>query len=780
MRNAAIWLLLFLTSIFLLLPNGTLAFYHTTSQGRASSFVSARDSPSNHMTILIIDMSAAMIDDDPYQVRCDAARAFIDLSAPGNWVGLISMSGSKARIWQEPTLTDAIDERTKLKAAIDHPPAQIPDCHRPGGGAPVADALKLALSMLNEATQEENDFQGSVILMSNGVPSSDSTMIENTLLPQFQQNHWPIDTIPLGSENQGASPHLSLQTIARHTGGIPYPDAQNPVTGEVSSLSILPFFTDILKRQVGSSLLSTLASATPVSIDQPREYNFRVTPDDKGLYLLLIREPQDVDSVTQQSAVQAQVTSAGPKPFMLSTLDTALPLSGTDIEQNASYAVFSIGGMDSAASYLPAGWWELNVSGSGQFAAVLLKTSWLQIALSSPQSSAAPLNIASPLKLVATIIDGRNPNVPFQDRSVSLTALLVPHEGQKQTTPPYRLDSGPSPGEYQKTIQLPTDMPEGTYTLTVTASKNTGSLVSGVTETVLLFHFPIPLFMSYQATEYQWPGWASTIYHWPLLNQLGTRMSIGNPTQLTVGIKLGRDTYTSFVIATLSNQKGQTQRLGIVDKGQGLFLLSLPAEAPGRYTLNLVLNGSIDGFPFSSDAMSNLSVQVIGAQLTSSMYWSMMLTTGALVLFLLLLLGVPSALGYHWTTGVKSFGGCKCEETRQYYSFSPQGKRSWFRPGRHRPKSDQFELPEGLRFRFYRKIPFVRPNGCIKVKLNNEDKRIRWTAQNHGKGQPLSRSHYRKVSRLTCQVFAHPDRMLPIRESRNYTFLLPKRKKARP
>lgn len=775
MKNTAIWLLLFLLSISLLLPAGMLILNHPTPQGHVSSSVSVRDSTSDHLTILIIDMSAAMIDDDPYQVRCDAARAFIDLSAPGNWIGLIGMSGSKAQVWRDPTPTDAIDERTSLKHAIDNPPLLIPNCAHPAGGTPVADALKLALQMLNdEAIQEDTSFQGSVILMSNGVPASDSATIE-TLLPQFQQNHWPIDTIPLGSADQGSTPHLSLQTIARHTGGIPYPDALNLANEEVSSLNILPFFTDILKRQIGNSLLSTLASVTSVSIDQPREYNFQVTADDKGLYLLLIREPQDVDSITHQSAVQALVTSAGTRPFKLATLDTTPPQPGTDIEQNASYAVFSIGGMDSAASSFPSGWWTLKVSGSGQFAAVLLKTSWLQIALSSPQPDATPLNIISPLKLVATIVDERNPSVPFQDRSVRLTALLTPHEGQKQITPPYPLNSGSSPGEYQKTILFPTDMPEGTYTLTVTASKNTGSLISGATETILLFHFPTPLFTAYQAAEYQWPGWASTVYHWPLLNRLGTWMSIDKPTQLMVSVKFGSDTHISGAAAILSSQKGQRQHLGIVDQGQGHFLLSLPTETPGRYALSLVLNGSIDGFPFSSDMMSNLTVQVSSTRLTSSMYWNMMSTTSALVLILLLFLtGIPALL-YHRATGVKPFGGCEClEEDQKYYQFDPQDKHSWFQPARHRPKSEQFGLPEGLRFRFYRRIPFVRPYGCIKVKLDHEDKRILWTAKNHNSEQQLSRSHYRKVSQLTCQVFAHPKGLLPIGEATDYRLVLQK------
>ncbi|HEU5376026.1 MAG TPA: vWA domain-containing protein [Ktedonobacteraceae bacterium] len=747
MRSIDVWRLTLLMSILFL--SGSSPFLsQNTVRAHTPYPATIKDTPTGHVTILVLDMSGSMADNDQNQVRCDAAKAFIDLSGPGNMIGLIGMAGAKAQIWHDPLPTDVLTQRMELKRAITDRPPLTPDCQHPSGNTPTADALLLAWQMLNN----EPGLQGSVILLSDGVPTPDTdgdiATIQKKLLPLFQQKHWPVDTIALGT--QGVLRPF-LVNISRQTGGIPYDDAQGPVPGERSSLNILPFFTDILSRQTGGSF-ATLASLTTIT-SGITSYNFQVDATDKGLYLLLIRDTND------QGGVQARLLSPGPAPLVLSA--SRIP-PGADYDQNNSYAAFTVGNLAPSPGNLQAGTWELDVSGTGRFEAVLLKSSWLQVAFLSPSQNAALLNIDQPFRLTTTIVDARSPDLPLRYPGLTLTASVAYRGTPDQaisafTTQQYTLVKGPDPQTYQATLHLPTYASEGIYTLTVAATGVTGVLISENTETLRLFHFPTVVLASYQAVEYQWPGWVTRLYSLPLLDWLGARVLPSGQARLTGKIQVNNAPYPAVKITqvTLISPTGQKSQPEIVNENQGSFQFNFPNSPPGQYTLSLSLNGAFAGFK-GNLGETTLNIQLSSIPATNEMLIGLIgLTLVLALLFLAMVIGL-----YQLETGTKPFGGCKNEETNTSYDFSSARRR--FGPGRNRPRSERVRdsagettstfLPGGLRFRFYRKIPLLRPNGYIKARLCGKDGKY-WSAWYKNKLQPLSHWRYHKVSSLTYESF---------------------------
>src|SRR5689334_13006874 len=52
----------------------------------------ASATPSKHVTILVLDMSGSMGANDPDGLRCSAANAYIDLSGPGDFIGVVGLT----------------------------------------------------------------------------------------------------------------------------------------------------------------------------------------------------------------------------------------------------------------------------------------------------------------------------------------------------------------------------------------------------------------------------------------------------------------------------------------------------------------------------------------------------------------------------------------------------------------------------------------------------------------------------------------------------------------
>lgn len=746
MRRKAIWPLLILAGILALTGEPFLLSHHTV-QARARESNPARETPAGHVTILILDMSGSMADNDPAQVRCQAAEAFIDLNGPGNMVGLIGMTGTQAQVWQQPSPTDVTSERAALKQAIEKRPPGSPSCQNPAGNTPTASALSVAWDMLDTTTAQQN-LLGSVILLSDGVPDPDidnsqTNMIQNILIPRFQQRHWPIDTIALGT---GAVLRSFLQKLARLTGGLVYDDARGPVPDEISSLNILPFFTDILNQRLGHSV-TTNVPLTTLSAGI-RAYNMTLDTTVRELDVLLVRDASAGESIT------ARLISPGLVPLVL---PSQIAIPDTDVEQNPSYMAFSIEGP-------LAGEWELDISGNGRFEVSVLETSWLQVAFLNPRENGTLLNIGAPFPLIAAIVDARGPDTPLNYPDAMLTAILTYQDqpGATFTTRQYPLKGAPVPGsgqyeEYQAIIRLPADASEGTYTLTVTITGQTSAIIAENTLTVRLVHFPEPVLSTNPVIEYRWPSWASSIFHLPLLGQLYALAFADSNASISGTIQIGGSPYPDAHVAqaTLVDPTGQPIPLAVTGDEPGRFQVSLPDEPAGTYALALTLAGTFEGDTGRFDS-TDFTIQLEEQPATGTMMIGFFAFSTLLALLMLCLL----ISGYLFLTGPKPFGECQSEETGERYDFS-RARRS-LGPWRNHLRSDAVPaasggdpLPKGLRFRFSRKIPLVRPRRIL-ARLRGKDGRY-WKAWLNSEERPLSRWRYHEVSHLNYQLVIDED-----------------------
>ncbi len=167
---------------------------------------------------ICIDTSGSMAAGDVAPTRAAAAlaaaRAFIDESAPGTRIGLISFSSGASMV----------QALSSDHAAVDAALAAIPP---PNGATAIGDALRLAASALPPIGHRL------IVLITDGVNNTgvDPQQVAEWLGTQ----HIPVYTVGIGTANGGAIPGSSdeatidedaLQSYARVSGGA-YARAQN-------------------------------------------------------------------------------------------------------------------------------------------------------------------------------------------------------------------------------------------------------------------------------------------------------------------------------------------------------------------------------------------------------------------------------------------------------------------------------------------------------------------------------------------------------------------------
>ncbi len=284
---------------------------------------SVRGTAPGHVTIIVLDMSGSMGQNDPNGLRCSAANAYIDLSGLNDFIGVIGLDNNNgntsgvhnfqtAQVWAQPTSTATIAERQSLQKTI---AAKSSSC-RPDNATPTYDALNKALAMLASATQRKQ-ISGSVILLTDGVPYPDTTgqieAIKADLIPQFKDHNWPIDTIALGINDQipgtNTSFHDFLSSLSDATSGRFYDDGNGAVPG-VSPLNIAPFFVDIFARRVGRTATHDIP---PTQLDGgTTSRNFFVNDYTKSLDVVVVKnQPGATVSLVTPNGQQISQSSGG-------------------------------------------------------------------------------------------------------------------------------------------------------------------------------------------------------------------------------------------------------------------------------------------------------------------------------------------------------------------------------------------------------------------------------------------------------------------------------------
>lgn len=657
-----------------------------------------------HVTILILDMSGSMGNNDPQEVRCSAADAYIDLSKHGDEIGVVALTSGnehvsgleRAQVWQEPTPMDVVSEREQLKRIIQNRPPGTPSCQHPSGNTPTFDALRQALRMLGDATGGKN-VQGSAILLTDGQPFPDSggqiQAIESDLIPQFQKHHWAIDTIALGTELDF---HPLLKAIASRTGGISYDDAKGSVSNQSSPLNITPFFITIFSQRVGSTL-SPVASLGSLK-HSATAYNFTLDNYAQHLDIVVVKD-RDISSTLTSPSGNLVLPSKESLPGIFVVTD------------DPYYEIFSIEGPR-------VGIWQLNLSGTGQFLVDSLIVSRLQVSILSPSQDSALLPFGLPLSLVATLTDAQSPGTHIAESGLSLAATITFQSGTSSGSSPftarqYMLER--SGDTFQTTINMPSTTEEGTYTITIAVTGETSAVISSATRTIRIAQFPEAV-LSGTVMEEQLDALMRVN---PVTRWLGFTPS----AEIAGTIQLNGKTYvlanvTKAALYTISGK--HIAVLQVIDNGRGHFQLLFPALPSGTYRVELSISGTFQ------ELSGQLGTDTQTVHLTSEpMTWLRYgfvigVTAISFVLILLILAMLLSLL----LSGPMPSGECirLYEGERHRYEFANTQRRYLVSFRRNTLYSEEVymkdwqdnmdqklkRLPEGLRLRFYR-------DGKIKV-----------------------------------------------------------------
>lgn len=608
------------------------------------------------VTIIILDMSGSMSDNDPQGNRCSAANAYIDLSGPGDFVGVIALDGragseTSSYVIAPPAEMATAAARQALRQAI----AQKTNNCAPDGDTPTANALQSALGMLASATQ--GGLPGSVILLTDGIPYPDTTgqinTINTTIVPQFKQHGWPVDVVALGppGAQNGVDFHGFLSGISNATSGNFYDDGHGVVPG-VSPLNIAPFFVDIFHlrehRVVGPSI-------PPTAINGSVSRDFQLSDYIDHLDVIAIHDQPD-----------AQVTLTSPN-------GTTLPpaVAGTLVSTDPHYAIFSIDGPQ-------AGSWTVTARGPGNLLVDTLTVSSLAVTITSPAVTAPVLPLGQTFTVQANIV--------YQGSQVTGGQFAVKgtltYAGDTNGAAPYSqqidLTDASSPGTYQAGITVPATAPTGTYTLTVGLSQISSQTISSATRSLRLDLFPAPYFLANEggapttavvhSTVIQYDPFLQVLYGWSPSLLFGIPFGLGqralqnrpaHPYANIPGqVELSGKAYCGATVQGSATRQGATGSVPItvVNNGCGGFHVQFPPATNGTYDVTFQTSGTYkdshgDFVPVTRSAELTIQGATVGDELYAWGYTLLYLLILAVIVLLVRAYGfLPAPSGAYEIT----------------------------------------------------------------------------------------------------------------------------------
>lgn len=648
----------------------------------------ASESSAGHVTILVLDMSGSMAQNDPNGLRCSAANAYVDLSGPGDYIGVVGLSGSgsggpngfgAAQTWATPANMQTIQDQAALKQTI----AQRSQQCRPNGATPTYDALSKALGLLKTATAA-GGLSGSIILLTDGQPDPQQdaqiAAIQHDLLPQFKQAGFPIDAVALGAD-QGL--HSFLSGLADATGGSYYDDGHGVVPG-VSALNIAPFFVDIFAQRNGRIVTHDIPPTALGGATVSR--NFSVGDFVSQLSVVAVKD-----------SPSATVTLTAPNGQTLSSSTAGVLFAG-----DPHYAIFGIPNPQQGA-------WQLNVSGSGQFLMDSLKVSTLGLSIVAPSGQqVAPLG--QPLGIAAQL---QSSGVAVTGTRYSLTGTLTYSGGAGQYTQDFTLDDSASPGVYKAQVLPPSGAPAGAYSITIVAREISDTIASA-SRSVRIERFPTPELLSptthqpaqgaVAAQVTQWDPVLRLIYGAPvgLLQWLGQWPLQGRPGQPTAVLQgqvyLDGKPYSNANVQGAVSHAGAhgSVPLSVAPGSGGAFTASFPATTAGAYTLTLDTQGAFQ------DSHGDLGITTRAAQVTLvGATFAQELQAWLITLFYLALLVLAYLIG-RYIISPHPFGRLVSGDGGGGEEFARSRRGAWALLSPSVVRSEQMGLGPGLRFHFKR------------------------------------------------------------------------------
>jgi hypothetical protein len=582
MPLAAVGLCLVLALPALAAPGSRQASLHTAANS------------AGHVTVIVLDMSGSMAQNDPNGLRCSAANAYIDLSGPGDFVGVVglAMNGTASDAQGFPAAVNwglaprelaTVAARQTLRNAI----AQKSHNCAAAGNTPTYDALAQAQAMLASATQNgTNGMSGSVILLTDGIPYPNAngqvSAIQKTLLPAFKAHDWPVDTIALGSDQ---SFHGFLSDLSSATSGNFYDDGRGVVAG-VSPLNITPFFLQIFRVRNNRSPGPDIPPTTLGSGVTAR--NFSVGAYVSHLDIVVVKDsPSTIVSLVAPNGQRFPPAAAG-----------------TFVSTDPHYAIFAVDSPQPGA-------WEVDVhGGSGQFLMDSLKVSTLALNLVAPTENSV-LALGEPLTLSASL---SNQGSPVSGGQYSLSGRITFSGGSGTYVQDVQLSDPNGTGVYSAPVTIPVAAPPGSYTFTVTAHSASEDVIT--TQRVVRFElFPTPVLYTpgtstpasgaIAASAVAWDPVLSLLYRLPVVSALGGWALGGHTAQPSVvlhgQVQLKGQPYPnatvsgSVVTPHTSAANGGSQHappIAVTPASNGAFQLVFPAATSGSYALDLTTAGA--------------------------------------------------------------------------------------------------------------------------------------------------------------------------------------------
>lgn len=675
--------------------------------------VLARPTSGGHVTVIILDMSGSMAQNDPLGVRCSAANAYIDLSGPGDVVGVIDLDGraadpTHAQLLAAPTEMATAQARAALQQSI---AAQTNHC-APDNETPTQDALAKAVAMLDQATNG-GAIPGSAILLTDGAPDPNGPQqiaaITTTLVPQFQHHGWPIDVVALGV-NQTADDHTYHQFLAglsNATGGNYYDDGQGVVSG-VSPLNIADFFVNIFARNHGRVLGPTVAPTALNGGTAARD--FALGAYDSHLDVIAVKD-HAATAVTLQTPAGQAVVADGP--------------GITVLRHDPYYTIYSIDGP-------AAGTWQLRASGSGQFLMDSLAQTTLAVSppvvTASGSSSrdkrdapATSLPLGEPLSVQVSL----SANGAVQSGAGFMVGGIIQYVGGAAATGGVPAKHGfpltetpPGSGAFVGTVTVDAAAPPGSYAISVNVTQISSVPLTSTTITVSLIRFPRPVFLrngavvtgTARTTLVAYDPVLSWFYSVPILDIFGGLALRGQPAQpvatFAAQVQRNGQPYCAAQLTASAARSGQSGSVPLtVQRGAGCgnFTVAFPAGAQGTYAVTFVAHGSAAdtfGIPSRTTLVAQVVVQGAGG-LSEALAYVFAL------LYLLLLALIINAVARPWPAG--NFKVESGDPPAKFPRSGDFGSRRWSgltwrqRQWSHDTvNSQQMGLPEGLVLRFKR------------------------------------------------------------------------------
>ncbi len=595
---------------------------HANLAKKQNLAATSTNSATQHATVIVLDMSGSMGGsggNDPNGIRCSAANAYIDLSGPGNYIGIVDLDDPTGQLngpdnFNNSSILAPLTNMSTQSARIQLRQELATKTHNcaPDADTPTYSALYNAENMLLTATTANPNLTGSVILLTDGIPYPESAQqiaaINSQLLPQFRAHNWPIDVIGLGPQTPqgGIDFHGFLTGIANATSGRFFDDSHGVINGQPSPLNIMPFFVEIFSlrnnnRSPGSDIPLTTLNGGTVSQDF-----------DVGQYL------SHLDVIALKDTPSISFTLVAPNGATLPP-----QVSGTFISQDPHYTIFSIDGPQ-------AGTWTLNATGTGNILmnSLLTSTLQLQIVAPLPTGQATPLfPLGYQFEVAATIKDNQGNQIEGGAFTLHGTLQYV---GDTTLSSPINiiLSDSQSPGIYKAVVTVPSSDPPGVYQLTINVSQISSFSLTAQQTNIDVEIFPTPYLLDAKGkpTEntvnnqvIQWDPALQFLYSLPIIKNFAfwplNNLPAKPETTLKGQLIYNNKPYNGAKVtgsAYLNGSNSHTSAsINVTNEPNGYFTVNFPAFASGTYTIHFLTAGNFKdsyGLQWQQTQSANLTV----------------------------------------------------------------------------------------------------------------------------------------------------------------------------